>query len=274
MHVDAEPVAWIQSLATGGLMASILSVLRPIMSLFVFVLIFAAVMFFLKQLKSVSGGGDNKAGEGDDGGNTRADQMRLFAALAAQTRHIGVDEPMPERAFLMVSKADCPSCAMLYTEFATLDRLLPFLTHPGKGVPVLRLPFEEHMQTVRDMGIEAVPSFIFKDGTQYHECQDLSVEEWVLFLRQRVPDIFAHSAVQNAAEADSDVRLRRTEESPTSASVRTMEPPSPVIEELDDSSDEGEESPSSQAASESASENDDNDEGDDESRVGDSPSSS
>ena len=263
------PFPWVQSLATGGMLATLMSTLRPLVSLLVFVLVFAAVMFFLKQLRSVSGGkGDDAApSEGGDQPSGRADQMRLFAALAAQTRHLGSDEPLPERAFLMVSKSDCPSCAMLYTEFSTLDRLLPFLTKPGQSIPVLRLPFEEHMQTVRDIGVEAVPSFILKDGTSYHECPDLSVEEWVLFLRQRLPNIFAQSAVQNAADAAPKVDERRLGRD-TSSSVKTMEPePSVIIEELEETDTGDSENDSVEAS--------DNEDADDASESsGDSPSSS
>lgn len=207
--------------------SSIMTGLKPLLSLLVVALVVVAVVFFMKQLRKVQQGNSESAefeqagGEANGGGSTRADQMKLFSALAAQSRHLGGDEPVPERAFFMVSKADCPSCAMLYSEFAAFDRLLPFLITPGKSLPVLRVPYEQHIQFVRDMGVDAVPSFILKDGTSYKECSDFSIEEWVAFIRKELPDLFEPLDPTPKSPSPSPERIKEVDQDQEELSART-----------------------------------------------------
>ena len=146
--------------------------------------------------------------ESDDG---KISQQEFFDILARQVRSLGPEEKLDDKpTMLMITKPDCPACAVMYPEVASFSRVLPFLSN--KPINVLRVVASEHPKIIEETGVNAVPTMCFyKDGKYVKTVDDIGIERWVHFLKEEIPHYFEASTTptnvgENSPIDSSDIK--------------------------------------------------------------------
>lgn len=156
------------------------------------------IVFFVWRLYKVKFG--KKQPEDD-----RISQQEFFDILARQVRSLGPEENLDNTpTMLMITRPDCPACAVMYPEVASFSRVLPFLAN--KPISVLRVVASEHPKLIEETGVDAVPTMSFyNQGKFVKNVEDVGIERWVHFLKQEIPDYFEASTAPTTPTKEGDI---------------------------------------------------------------------